>query len=102
MKTIIPIILVPFLLRCAPIEPGPPHDPEAGSVDDCPAACDNLAVMQCPGWEGSPGPDEVYGTEDDVPCLEVCEDFVEFSNMTLYPACTAKATSCEEALECFG
>ncbi len=102
MKAILFVILVPLALQCAPIEPHPPNDPDAGTVEHCPAACENLAYLQCPGWEGSPGADEVYGTEDDVPCLEVCEDFVEFSNMTLYPLCTAKSMSCDDVLECFG
>jgi hypothetical protein len=61
-----------------------------------------MAEMKCPGWEGSPGPDEVFGTEDDIPCVEVCIGIVEADpTTTLFPLCTAKAESCDEVDECF-
>ncbi|MCP4674321.1 MAG: hypothetical protein GY854_02145 [Deltaproteobacteria bacterium] len=101
MKTIIPIFVVPLVLRCSPLVPEPPVDPDAGTAEDCDAACANLARLQCPGWEGSSGADEQYGTEDDISCVEVCEELLEEPTMTLYPLCTSKATSCEQVEKCF-
>ena len=69
--------------------------------DDCRAACANLARLQCPGWEGSPGADETFGTEDDKSCEEVCREVMDLGETTLYPKCTAKAESCEAVEACF-
>ncbi|MCP4601173.1 MAG: hypothetical protein GY847_11730 [Proteobacteria bacterium] len=101
MKTIISIFVVPIILRCSPLFPGPPVDPDAGTAEDCDVACANLARLKCPGWEGSPGADERYGTEDDISCVEVCEELLEEPTMTLYPRCTSKASSCEQFDKCF-
>ncbi len=84
------------------IPPGPPVPPDAGTVDDCDDACDNLAWLSCPGWEGSPGPDEVFGTIDDVSCAEVCRVIVGGdSTATLHQVCTAAAATCEAVDQCF-
>ncbi len=86
-----------------PIPPGPPVSPDAGTVDDCAAACDNLARMECPGWQGSPGSDEVFGTDDDVSCEVVCRTIVGGDpTATLHQRCTADSKSCDDVERCFG
>ena len=74
---------------------------DAGSPDDCESACDNLSKLGCEGAEGSPGPDEEFGTEDDVACAEVCRSVMEEGEVTMHPSCVAAATSCDEADACF-
>lgn len=74
--------------------------PDSGTVDDCKAACDNLRGMNCEAGIGSPGQDEVYGTDDDVPCETVCRDFM-MPPASLHPGCVAQAKSCNEADRCF-
>jgi hypothetical protein len=74
---------------------------DAGSPDDCSAACDNLSELGCEGAEGSPGPDEEFGTADDVACAEVCRSVMEEGEVTMHPSCVAAATSCDEADACF-
>lgn len=98
------IIFFVFLFSCGPFNPspGPPVNPEAGTVEDCGDACNRLEELQCPGWEGSPGTDEEFGTPDDVDCMTVCEDLMENNEtLTLYPKCTSEAESCEEVEQCF-
>lgn len=79
----------------------PPVPPDAGTIEDCQDACDNLQRLQCPGWQGSPGPDEIFGTADDMSCVAVCEDIVADPAMTLFQLCTAAANSCDEVEACF-
>jgi len=80
-----------------PIPPNPYDPPEL-----CVEACENLARLLCPGWRGSPGSDEVFGTPDDVPCVDVCALIVADPTVTLYQQCTAQAASCEAVEACFG
>lgn len=82
--------------------PGPPVPDEAGDASDCEAACATLARLQCPGWRGSPGPDEIVGTADDVPCARACRAIVSSDRtVTLQQRCTATATTCEAVDRCF-
>lgn len=83
-------------------KPGPPVPDSAGTPEECAYACDNLARLQCPGHEGSPGADEVFGTDDDVPCAQACIDIVTADNtVTLQQRCVAEAASCAQADDCF-
>jgi len=85
-----------------PIPPAPPAPSDAGTVDDCAAACANLARMECPGWQGSPGTDEMFGTEDDVSCEVVCRTIVGGDpTATLHQRCTADSKSCDDVERCF-
>lgn len=79
----------------------PPVPPNSGDESDCQPACDNLFELSCPGWKGSPGVDEKFDTEDDVPCVDVCKNVVSEPTGTLFPKCTATASSCEEVEACF-
>lgn len=90
-----------YLAGCGPM-PGPPIEPEGGTKEDCPSACANLQDLRCPGWRGSPGPDGVFDTEDDVSCIDVCIYMMTVDEtMTLFPICTAQAADCDEVEECF-
>lgn len=96
------LILLLGMLVVSACSIGPNDDWEdGGSPDDCHAACDNLAKLGCPGAEGSPGPDEEYGTQDDVSCAEVCQNVMEEGGISMHPACVASADNCSEADECF-
>jgi hypothetical protein len=68
--------------------------------DVCSEACVNLAELGCDGAEGSPGVDEVYGTEDDVPCDVICRETIA-AGVDMHPICVAAAPTCEAADECF-
>jgi hypothetical protein len=95
------IYLLVQTLGCKPL-PGPARDDEAGTPEDCPAACARLEELQCPGWQGSPGQDSETGTPDDISCTEVCTELLESDiTMTLFPVCTANAATCAEIDRCF-
>ena len=80
----------------------PPDNPIDNDPSNCSAACDNLKRLGCPGWEGSPGKDEQFGTDDDVSCEDVCVDVVNTDpSVTLNQTCTADAESCDEVEACF-
>lgn len=105
---VLSLVLLAALCACKHVPdviyiPGPPVPEDAGKAEECAAACANLERMQCPGWEGSPGFDEVYGTPDDVSCTAACVEIVESGpTVTLNQRCTAAATSCEQVDACFG
>lgn len=85
-----------------PAPPAPRPRPDAGV---CGAACDNTRDLGCPYWDGSPGYDGKRGTEDDVPCVTVCEDLEaaskEMPAVSLHPQCVSRAKSCQEVDACF-
>jgi hypothetical protein len=74
---------------------------DSGTPDDCEAACERIEELGCDGAEGSPGPDEEYGTKDDVPCVEVCRNVMIEGGVSMHPACVSDAESCEAADACF-
>lgn len=81
---------------------GPPEPTDAGTLEDCGPACENLARLQCPGWRGSPGADEIWGTADDYSCETACRNIMYADDTaTLFPICTAAAQTCEEVEKCF-
>lgn len=68
----------------------------------CPGFCGALERMQCPGWRGSHGRDETFGTPDDLTCERACEAVLASSPYAvLHLECTAAAQSCAEADKCF-
>ncbi len=89
------VISMTALVACGPKEPGPVA-PSPEEVDACAAFCS----MGCPGSEGSPGYDEEYGTEDDVPCAQACEDILAGPEFDGNRECLDGATTCEQAEEC--
>lgn len=81
--------------------------PDESHRSDCARACANMLALHCQGWEGSPGPDEVMGTVDDVPCTQTCTDYevaaasLGSTAVSLHPKCIAAASSCMAAVGCF-
>lgn len=99
---IIALCVTFFIMGCGAIFPvDPVTELDSGTPDDCPAACENLKRLQCEGWQGSPGPDEQFGTEDDLSCERVCLGVMSEPTATLFPICTAKAADCEAVELCF-
>jgi len=74
-------------------------DPDAGAPA-CDDACDLLSDLGCDGAEGSPGLDEVYGTQDDVSCASVCRETIE-AGVDMHTDCVRSAPSCAAVEECF-
>jgi len=72
-----------------------------GYKTPCEMACENIRLMGCDGAEGSPGPDEQYGNEDDLPCEDVCEHVMSEGDFSIEPECISKASNCDEVDACF-
>lgn len=69
--------------------------------DACTRMCATMADEQCDGWQGSPGEDERFGTKDDVPCNEACEQVVSADpTMEESVQCGASAESCSAIENC--
>ena len=89
-----------WLVGCFPLpEPKEPPSPVPGA--GCDQMCERLAELECDGAEGSPGPDDVQGTPDDVPCAQACRDIVETVGATLHEECVSGAASCDDVDLCF-
>jgi hypothetical protein len=84
-------------LKCGE-EPNPPDDDVDAS---CTTACSNLEELKCPGWNGSPGPDDVVGNDDDLSCEEACEIILEDPSANLFTSCTTSAETCDAVDRCF-
>lgn len=100
------ILFVIILISCQipdPVYPGPDPVPNNSDIPKlCELACKNMEKMNCEGWQGSPGNDNIFGTVDDVSCSDVCIDIMnQEPSITLHPKCVAEANSCERADECF-
>lgn len=75
----------------------PEMEPEAA----CGGLCSVLAENGCGGWLGNPGPDETFGTADDVPCEVQCLESVRLAPWMLDKAsCGAASSSCEQVQSC--
>lgn len=86
--------------QVTPDDPAPSCD---GSVHECcERACAALARYKCPGYQGSPGADDVYGTPDDVTCEAACEYAAVQTDIgiDLNLGCVAAAQSCTEVEAC--
>lgn len=100
------IVLAALVLDGCGAAWGPPRPSVDGEVDQdpgaCEAACERLRALGCPAGDGSPGRDEVPGTEDDEGCEVVCRNVVgAYDGSTLHQGCTAAAESCEAVERCF-
>jgi hypothetical protein len=69
--------------------------------DDCSRFCLELERLDCAESIGSPGEDETFGTEDDVPCLEVCRELTREPTFNLDRKCLSGLKSCQEIDNCF-
>lgn len=84
-----------------PVGPSP-VEPVDQDPNGCAAACGRLRALGCPAADGSPGRDEVFGTEDDEPCEAVCRGVVgAYNGSTLHQKCTSEAEDCEAVERCF-
>ena len=96
------VALFSLAMRCGvdPNKPNPPLPPD--SEDVCGRSCENLGILKCPGWQGSPGADESFGTPDDIPCAQVCRERLPVDpDLLFYHRCMATAGSCEAAEACY-
>lgn len=107
MKSLVTILIVILLWGCNGIippdyPPGPPIPKDVNLEESCELACRNLKRMNCDGWKGSPGIDEIFNTKDDIPCFSVCIEIVKSDEtVTLNQRCVAESISCKEADRCF-
>jgi hypothetical protein len=87
-----------LLIGCGPYVYIPPgaEDPAL-----CEPACEVLERYKVEGWDGSPGPDEVFGTADDVPCAQVCRETIR-AGYPFQVKCLSGAGSRGEAEGCYG
>ena len=81
-----------YLSGCGAVGP-------AGDPDNCEAACERLAELQCDGWRGSPGRDREWGTADDADCETICRDVVK-TGIPMNQKCVARVATCEELGGC--
>lgn len=79
------ILFCSLLLSCSQ-EPAFPEAPA-----NCAAACARMKQLNHKGALGSPGPDQVYGTDDDVPCPVACVEMERISPFNL--PCISNAVS---------
>ena len=98
------LFLVSVLFNCT-VTPIPPNDqtdyPQYDVVEACNRLCANLELHDCPAKIGAPGPDEEFGTIDDVACRPQCEKSVSALPWMLGKArCGAVANDCEAIEAC--
>lgn len=83
-------VLVLFLLGCGPYFRPDPLPDSATLQQQCDAACDNMARLQYPGWEGA----------TDAPCSQVCVD-TERAGFPFHAPCLARAATKAEMDGCY-
>lgn len=84
------------LMLCAGHCDTPPADVrpkpvEAGTPEDCAAACAHMAQLGC---------EEAKPTPKGATCEDVCNNVESSGTITLSPACVVKITKCEEIDSC--
>lgn len=76
-------------------------DSKAKARTGCELACENMTRLKCPGHEGTPGKDEIAGTDDDVSCADACFDFSTANPpVDMQTGCVISATSCHAVDSC--
>lgn len=93
------VLIASMFMGCSNIIYDPPNPPDL--LPDCESACAKLAELGCQGWQGSPGEDEIYGTTDDVGCVEACGVAAINQEINLQLSCVAQATTCEAYEACY-
>lgn len=78
--------------------PAPVEPPQAREA--CEAFCELRVTLECDDTGDSPGPDEIDGTADDVPCARVCRDFVTEGSYAPVRSCLETARTCGATEEC--
>lgn len=93
METFAKVILLTVIIALACSGVGP--------RDTCEGACSNLERLRCGGWDGSPGIDDIWGTEDDIGCVEICDDLNQDPFFEMKMECTTKALTCNQVDDCW-
>ena len=93
-------LLAILVIGCAHVPDGPPDPSQAHPA--CEAFCTQRVKLQCDdnGTGDSPGRDEIEGTADDVPCLDVCIDMVTLGDYRPSRECLETALTCDDTEEC--
>lgn len=95
--------LVALIVGCScqrPPKPSPTPPSPMDPSEACFTFCEVTARFKCPQAEHGPGPDEVSGTLDDVPCIDVCKELLAVGNFKGDSACIKASESCERAEWC--
>ena len=66
----------------------------------CSEACGNMFRLNYSGWEGSPGPDGKFHTEDDLTCVKKCMDKIKDPKNLKKIKCIVSARSRWEVRTC--
>lgn len=72
-----------------------------GYYHPCDNFCRHISNMQCDGWQGSPGEDGLFGTEDDYSCSYICKLAEPSVEVDLNLECVIEAKTCEEYESCY-
>lgn len=90
-----------FLVCTACALPKPLPDATDATDDLCVASCARAAALVCAESTAAAGPDDVLGTDDDVPCERACAD-LRAADPTIDPLlrCTADAQDCDAMDAC--
>lgn len=93
------VLVIAFILAC-----GPNYiikDAET-VLDQCKRACVRMEQLKCDnGWQGSPGQDEVYGTDDDEACIDVCVMVEINPEVDFELECVSGADDCSAYEACY-
>lgn len=92
------LVLIVLLAGCVRNTPGPEPlpgpDPDRGF--SCETACAHQLELTCDGSRGSEGNDRAWGTDDDVSCVDACQDFARLLGHALPVECLSTAAACGE------
>lgn len=81
--------------------PGPsPGMPEAGSPEDCAAACVHLRALSCPEGNTTLGADGKPDSGDESTCEQTCIDVEASGYTSLNPRCVEQIATCADLVSC--
>lgn len=91
-----------MVLGCSSVPTPPPTPPPTPQeVEACDAFCEVRVSLGCDSHGGdAPGPDEVLGTADDVPCAQACKHHLSGDVYVSDRQCLDTATTCEQTEVC--
>ena len=96
------LVVALVLVACTwPPKPEPMPDPNPAPNDLCSAVCVHEHALGCSAAKGSPGPDDVYGTIDDVPCATACHDqLAADATLEALLVCITRSENCADVDRC--
>ena len=74
--------------------------PEAGSPQDCAAACTHLRALGCPEGKPTLGADGKPDTGDESTCEQTCIDVESSGYTSLNPLCVEHINACSDLPSC--